>query len=142
MKICKTCKEEKELSEFQKKSRNKDGYAEWCKPCKRAYDNAHYKANPERKDYIRKNRFEASRRNAKYRYDYLSSNPCIDCGESDPIVLQFDHKDGEEKTANLANLQHQTIKKIQEEIDKCEVRCANCHARRTAKQFGWYADFN
>jgi hypothetical protein len=24
------------------------------------------------------------------------------------------------------------------EIDKCDVRCANCHRRRTAADFGWW----
>jgi hypothetical protein len=141
MKTCNNCKEEKELSEFQKRARNKDGHTDLCKVCKRAYDNAHYKANPHRKEYIRKNRHEASRRNAKYRYDYLSQNPCVDCGENDPIVLQFDHDNPAEKDINISNMRFHTIKRIQEEINKCTIRCANCHARRTAKQFGWYKDF-
>jgi hypothetical protein len=30
---------------------------------------------------------------------------------------------------------------IQEEINKCEVVCANCHKRRSAKRMGnWYKD--
>lgn len=28
--------------------------------------------------------------------------------------------------------------KVKTEIAKCEIRCANCHAVKTAKQFGWY----
>lgn len=112
-----------------------------CKICKRAYDNKHYKDNPQRKEYLRQSRLKYSRKTGKYIYDYLSENPCIDCGESDPIVLQFDHRDGVEKFNNVSSMRNNGIKKIQEEIDKCEVRCANCHARRTAKQFGWYADF-
>ena len=29
---------------------------------------------------------------------------------------------------------------ILEEVKKCEILCANCHAKKTAKQFGWYKD--
>lgn len=55
MKTCSTCKESKTLDEFQKRSRNKDGYAGMCKVCKREYDNNHYKSHPERRRYIRAN---------------------------------------------------------------------------------------
>jgi hypothetical protein len=33
---------------------------------------------------------------------------------------------------------HYSIARIKEEIEKCDVRCANCHTRRTAHQFGWW----
>jgi hypothetical protein len=73
--------------------------------------------------------------------DYLSTHPCVDCGETDPIVLDFDHKDGEEKSFNLGdalNKRKMGIKRISEEVDKCVVRCANCHRRKTAKAAGFW----
>ena len=72
-------------------------------------------------------------------YAYLLSHPCIDCGESDPIVLQFDHVRGK-KLYNISQavcgskLRWQTVLS---EIAKCDVRCANCHTRKTAKESGW-----
>jgi hypothetical protein len=41
-KICRTCKKEKPLSEFNKDRRQKDGFATQCKECKHAYDKARY----------------------------------------------------------------------------------------------------
>ena len=57
---------------------------------------------------------------------------CIDCGISNPIVLEFDHVRGE-KVNNLADMVNQSysITAIKEEIRKCEVRCANCHRIQT-----------
>lgn len=71
--------------------------------------------------------------------NYFSNHMCVDCGESDPVVLDFDHIRGE-KTANISNLVNNRVKweKILEEIDKCEVRCSNCHRRKTAKQLGYW----
>lgn len=40
--ICRTCKKEKPLSEFNKDKRHSSGYATQCKECKRAYDRARY----------------------------------------------------------------------------------------------------
>jgi len=81
----------------------------------------------------------AQTRNKTYVLGYLTQHPCVDCGEKDPIVLEFDHRDPKEKCDNIAHLisTRSTIKIIEKEITKCDVRCANCHRRKTAKQFGY-----
>ena len=68
---------------------------------------------------------------------YLADHPCVDCGESDPRCLEFDHRDPGTKTANVATLVQRAgaWKVILAEIEKCDVRCANCHRRRTSGQF-------
>lgn len=71
--------------------------------------------------------------------NYLQSHPCLDCGETDIVVLEFDHVRGEKKrTISLMVAEGYTIKSIQAEIEKCEVACANCHRRRTAQRAGHY----
>lgn len=64
--------------------------------------------------------------------NYLKNHPCTDCGEADIIVLEFDHVRGrkEENIANIINKAWSTDR-LRKEIDKCEVRCANCHRRIT-----------
>ena len=65
---------------------------------------------------------------------------CVGCGERDPIVLDFDHRDPtvkEDAVSQMARRQR-PWRFIAAEIEKCDVRCANCHRRRTAKQQSWY----
>ena len=71
--------------------------------------------------------------------DYLLEHPCLDCGEIDVVVLQFDHLDPENKSDTVANMVSNVCSwaTIEDEIAKCEVVCANCHTRRTAKRAGW-----
>jgi len=71
-------------------------------------------------------------RNREYIKNYLSNNPCVDCGEKDVIVLEFDHISGK-KLHNISEMvgKGSSIKTIDIEISKCEVRCANCHRRVT-----------
>jgi hypothetical protein len=68
--------------------------------------------------------------------DFLSDKMCIDCGEKDPIVLEFDHKlqSDKFKTINKMLSGHYSWSTIEKEILKCEIRCANCHRRKTYKQ--------
>jgi hypothetical protein len=96
----------------------------------------HYEANKEKlKKRARLFSDEARKRNREYVKDYLENHPCIDCGESDIIVLEFDHVRGK-KSNNVADgvFNGWSIEKLQNEIDKCDVRCANCHRRITHKR--------
>lgn len=68
----------------------------------------------------------------KYVYDFLRKNPCMECGETDILVLDFDHVRGK-KVANISDMlaSGRTLLVIIEEMEKCEVVCANDHRRRT-----------
>jgi hypothetical protein len=86
---------------------------------------------------IRQRRQEVTERNQRLVLEYLADHPCVDCGESDPIVLEFDHL--RDKRANISALTRNGESwRLLEEIAKCEVRCANCHRRITAIRGGWY----
>ncbi len=68
--------------------------------------------------------------------DFFSENPCVDCGETDPVVLEFDHLG--EKDFNIAKgIRDRNWESVLAEISKCEVVCANCHRRRTARRGGF-----
>ena len=56
---------------------------------------------------------------------------CVDCGECNPIVLDFDHL--KDKKYNVSRMIHDGFswKAIKKEIEKCQVVCANCHRIRT-----------
>jgi len=73
-------------------------------------------------------------------YTFLSSKACIDCGENDPIVLDFDHRNPKEKTKNVAKFLsgHYSWGSVLKEIEKCDIRCANCHRKKSHQQFGYY----
>jgi hypothetical protein len=70
---------------------------------------------------------------------YLADHPCVECGEDDIVVLEFDHVRGEKKR-DLCYLvcNGYTLRIIEDEVAKCEVRCANCHKRKTAHQGNFY----
>ena len=79
------------------------------------------------------------RRNLAYIRDLLASSQCADCGLADLLVLEFDHVRG--KTANVLDLARSgcCLHRLKEEIARCEIRCANCHRRRTMEEL-WKAD--
>jgi hypothetical protein len=83
---------------------------------------------------------QAKDRTRAYITAYLEANPCVDCGETDIVVLEFDHV-GEEGTKEF-NISDATrfgygMPKLKAEIAKCEVRCANCHRKKTYERGGW-----
>ena len=75
-------------------------------------------------------------------YQILKTLSCIDCGESRPATLQFDHRDPSTKEFAISKYLGKKVpwERILKEMTKCNVRCANCHAIRTAEQQEWYKD--
>ncbi len=71
--------------------------------------------------------------------EYLSTHSCVDCGESDIRCLEFDHVRGK-KSNNVSKLISNvcSLNRIKLEIKKCDVRCANCHRKKTSDIQGWY----
>jgi hypothetical protein len=101
-----------------------------------SYGREHYLAN--RAPYIHNaalNRKKVRLERTRYLIEYFKANPCVDCGERDPIVLEFDHL-GEKSFDVGQGISERNWQSVLDEIAKCEVVCANCHRRRTARQRG------
>lgn len=140
MKICSTCKLAKDPSEFNKNKRKKDGLQTICRECHKKSSKDHYGKNKtQHKNTVYQAKLENIRILKEYSIKHLSSHPCVDCGEPDIVVLEYDHVRGV-KRANISfMIQHSySLDSLIEEIAKCDVRCANCHKRKSAKQLGYY----
>jgi hypothetical protein len=121
LKRCYYCKTEKEKVEFRKNCTKKDGLSSACKFCSDFLKNQKIKENQE------------------FVFQYLKLSSCVDCGNSDPVVLEFDHMYGEKKMSISKMIYKiRSRRKIIEEIDKCIVRCANCHRSKTARDFNYF----
>ena|SRR5215472_4848058 len=139
LKRCPKCSREKALSAFSKRTTSSLKPCSYCVPCQRSYSRAHYRRNKTLHSTRRLERNTTSRKAIKrFVMDYLLAHCCVDCGERDIIVLEFDHVRGF-KTDDIGNMLNRrtSLAKIEMELSKCDVRCANCHRRRTARQRNW-----
>lgn len=107
-----------------------------CCACGRAYRRAHYLANvPYYTAKAARAREVLRARNYERLIAYLRSHACVDCGESDVRVLQFDHLDRATKRGDISRLlKDHPWKLVLDEIAKCVVRCGNCHRRKTLRE--------
>ncbi len=136
MKTCSTCKNPKDETEFYSNVSKKDGLSDQCRTCKKTVQAAWYQRH-KREHGVRakKARLRLVNINKKLLDEYLRKHPCIDCGEPDIEVLQFDHVRGQKQHA-VSQMVCWGIswKKVLNEINKCDIRCANCHQRATNKR--------
>lgn len=131
VKRCSRCGVTKPLVEFNRRSTAPDGRQWNCRACNAAW----HQENKEHHNKL------ILARNYRLRFEvrqkileYLLDHPCVDCGETDPVVLDFDHQ--RDKVAAISALVSscRSWEVVFAEIQKCEVRCANRHRRRTARQ--------
>jgi hypothetical protein len=140
-KICSKCKEEKSVAEFN--SNGSGGYQTYCRDCKKSQWKNWYSKEENRNSFLKRTLEHNKKHKHSVRqklFSYLKEHPCIDCGEADPIVLTFDHVRGIKEFQISTKRVTSSWKKISKEIEKCEVRCFNCHIRRHAIENNWYRD--
>lgn len=138
MNVCSKCQISKPEDEFSWKKKGVKR-ASVCKACQRELARSHYNANKQYyKDKSKKNRKNYRDRGKVYLVEYLMNHPCVDCGNDDIEVLQFDHVQelNNCKAPRVTSLVNESLARIKKEIDKCEVRCANCHVRKTRRASG------
>jgi len=136
---CSRCDLWKPVEDFPFKDQLRGTRRSYCRDCCRIYGREHYRLK--RSTYLKK----ARKRRVLYRnacrlfaFDYLMAHPCIDCGETNPVVLDFDHVDPSAKTHEVAwFIRRQDLVGLAAEIAKCVVRCANDHRRKTARDLGY-----
>jgi hypothetical protein len=135
MRNCPRC-ESKDESEFNWRSKTKGTRQSLCRVCQCAVTTAHYRAN----EAPYKNRALTQKKAAKEAFwKWLSVQSCVDCGESDPVVLDADHVRGRKRPGGVAQMLRDACawETVQQELLKCEIRCANCHRRKTARERGF-----
>lgn len=134
-KTCTTCKRPQPRTEFNNSTRAKDGLQPRCRSCDRAW----YVRNAEEHKRNVRRRNDRVRGEWKERMaSYLAVHPCVDCHEPDVRVLEFDHLDPRTKAGTVGRFVASSLPwhRIQAEIDKCVVRCSNCHRIRTMTDCG------
>jgi hypothetical protein len=101
---------------------------------KKEWHKRHYEENKEAERARLKASVKRSReRNYSYVNEIKETTPCADCDKHfDAVCMDFDHVRGE-KVKDIAKMTNAccTLEAIQEEIDKCDLVCANCHRIRT-----------
>lgn len=129
---CKRCEQTLPLSAFNK--HRKGGHQWWCRECFRTYFRERGDLH---RQQVRATKAQRIERAQKHVLDYLTTHPCVDCGEADFVVLEFDHVRGK-KVNDVSKIaaDGNPIATIDREIAKCDVVCRNCHTIRTLLRKG------
>jgi hypothetical protein len=136
---CRVCGETKALWEFPFRSLVRQTRQWICLACQRTYTKAWYERNrPRQIATAHRNNVKRRKRAASQVRTYRLQLACIDCGESNPLLLDFDHL--RDKIADISTMVRSGLpwSTIAREIAKCDPRCANCHRRKTARDQGWW----
>lgn len=146
MKKCTICKDMFSLDCFNKKISSADGLQDVCRECNRARSRRYYQENKSvHLINIKRRAKQMKESNRQYLFDYFSTHPCIDCGISDIRVLEFDHLGEKDKRKGVGYMASKgySIDSIIQEIEKCDVRCRNCHQIKTFERLGgtWHDKF-
>lgn len=168
-KTCPCCKETKPLDSIHFKYKNEHGIrrACYCRPCWNKFKKGGrktkglYTRDPitkktslteEHKLAVKRKCWNKNRQERKLKermkcrehvFSLLQNSNCVDCGYSNILALEFDHRNPEEKQYDISSiLNNGSLKKLLKEIEKCDIVCRNCHAIRTQKMFGsWRIDY-
>jgi hypothetical protein len=134
---CGSCQELKPIAEFSLRQRRGRAHRDnYCRACRAEYVREHYAQHKDRyvAQAVRRKK-ELALQRAGYLIALFRARPCVDCGEDDALVLEFDHL-GDKKFNITKGITAHSWQAVLDEIAKCDVVCANCHRRRTASRAG------
>ena len=133
-KRCTRCGKRKPLTKFCLNRSKKSGRQSWCTSCCVEYNRKWLAKNPGAKRQ-RNNHDYLLRRQWLDRY--LEARVCTRCGQSDPAVLEFHHRNPAKKVAGIAKMVRRGygLAALKREVRKCDVVCANCHRKLTKLQW-------
>jgi transcription elongation factor Elf1 len=133
MKPCLRCGEIKELTEFARDRKRKDGLQAYCNICHRKEARDTYRANPE--PYKRRAATHRDRLRAylmKVADEIRTEYGCAFCGERTTCILDFHHH--ETPGEPVARTTSKSLTAFRREVNRCVVVCANCHRKIHAGQ--------
>ena len=92
-----------------------------------------YHVGPGQKEKTKERSIRSRTKLKRQLWNIKEKSGCVDCGEKYPhYMLDFDHIPGFEKIGNVADVvTNYSWKKGMEELEKCEIVCANCHRIRS-----------
>jgi hypothetical protein len=103
MKICVTCLQEKPDEEFNFKYKALGIRSKTCRECKKKQQRTWYVHHQDQEnERVRRRRVKLREEAREYVWNYKATHPCEQCGESDPVVLDFHRVRG--KGANVGKL--------------------------------------
>ncbi len=140
MRKCYKCNLEKDEEEFSWRWKQLGIRDDYCKSCRKEYNKAYFNGSAKERHLRQvRERKQAAREFARdYVFNYLASHPCESCGESDIRVLEFHHVGDKEATISKMVGEGFSAERIQKELDKTTVLCANCHRKLTVDERGWW----
>lgn len=136
MKTCTNCKEQKELAAFNKR---RQAYQSICKECNRQKCHDYYALNRERQiKQVYQSKQKRIRENQSRIRDVLAIG--CKCGFKDIRALEFHHIYPADKSDGISKLlaDGYSWKRLEKELAKCEVICANCHKIETSEAQNWH----
>ena len=138
-KCCQRCGEDVPVAEFSFKNKRLGSRHPVCKRCHSAYARNHYKNNaPKYKESASRSRPRQTARNKTWVHAQKAGRACLDCGGSFPAVcMDFDHIEGSAKVDSISRMMSTTVvslKRLAEEVAKCDLVCSNCHRIRTYRR--------
>jgi len=134
VKSCSTCKRTLPVEWFATRSDRPDTPVSTCRPCSAKYQTQwHSASGPDRRSRLTETKSSRRERARDFVSAYKEQRGCADCHRKWPAhVLDFDHLGQDKSGLVSAMVNHaDSMERIQQEIAKCEVVCANCHRYRT-----------
>lgn len=133
------CSRTLELSAYNKNVSRPDGLGSNCRECQSKIRKKHYTSNQAKvvgAVVVRKQALQDKIWAVK------NNSSCADCGFANPKALEFDHLGDKEFDISDAVRRGLSWSRIESEIAKCDVVCANCHRIRTHDRANWVRNIN